>query len=444
MVKNLNHIFINSTTLTSQFLVDTANYSKVSSKITSDFLSNIEIPGFRKGKAPKHLAEEKLNQEYLKNSIFQEVIFENYAESESSIKQFLEKDDRKVLSIGISNKLEDFIESDEGFSFSLVTNLLPKIDLSKIEQINISEPKIEDIKNRLSLDEITAKETDGLIKMFGQYKDHAESATAASRIICDITENNITLGGKPVLDKETTINLGIGQFPSDFEIKLVGIKPQETREFKIKLDVKDDIQEFEFTVLCHKVQELETKTIDELFKSDEKMVQAFGSVISFNQAIADKYNNETKSILNNIKTRSALQAVVTQYLDTEIDEEAVKAESERIITEINKEDDPVTHFNQLNMMYTDEATIKTLGDQVTKYVRGEFISSKILLVVYFEKVEEKISDEEIKNNTIEILKNPTQYGYPANITEKVLKDQVFDRLLNYKSTQWLINNIKNN
>jgi trigger factor len=442
MVKNLNHTFTNSTTLSSQFLVDSENYSKVTSKITNEFLSNIEIPGFRKGKAPKHLAEEKLNQDYLKNSIFQEAIFENYNESEKSIKEFLEKDGRKVLSIGISNKFEDFIETDEGFTFSLITNLLPKIDLSKIEQIKISEPKVEDLKNRLTLDEVITKETDGLMKMFGQYTDSTKSATATSRIICDITESNITQGNEPVQDKDTTVSLGIGQFPSDFESELVGLKSGESKDFKIKLNVKDDIQEFEFKVVCHTVQELKTKTIEELFETDEKMTQAFGSIESFKKTIADKYDQETASILNNVKVRSALEATVAQYQDVELDEETVKAESERITTEIKKETDPVAHFNELNMMYAEPATSKTLESQITKYVRGEFISSKILLVIYFEKVEEKISDEEIEANTKEILKNPTQYGYPTDITEKILKDQVFDRLLNYKSTQWLINNIK--
>lgn len=442
MVKNLNHTFTNSTTLSSQFLVDADNYSKVTNKITNEFLSNIEIPGFRKGKAPKHLAEEKLNQDYLKNSIFQEAIFENYNESEKSIKEFLEKDGRRVLSIGISNKLEDFIESVDGFTFSLITNLLPKIDLSKIEQIEISEPKADDIQNRLTIDEVIAKETEGLIKMFGQYEDSTKASTTTSRIVCDISESNLTQGGETVQDKDTTVNLGVGQFPADFESELIGLKTGDSKEFKIKLNVKDDVQEFEFKVVCHSVQELKTKTIDELFEIDEKVVQAFVSVDAFKKTVSDRYTQETLSILNNVKTRAVLEAAVAQYQDVELDEETVKAESDRIIGEIKKESDPVAHFNGLNMMYAEPATSKTLESQVTKYVRGEFISSKLLLVIYFEKVEEKINDEEIDSNTKEILKNPTQYGYPADITEKVLKDQVFDRLLNYKSTQWLTTNIK--
>ena len=442
MVKNLNHTYVNSITLSSQFQVDQESFSKTSDKITKEFLANVEVPGFRKGKAPAHLANEKLNLDYVKNTVFQEVIFENYGVSEKSIQDFLEKEGRKVLSIGISNKPADFVESPDGFKFSLITNLLPKIDLSKIEKISISEPKAENIQNRLSVEEVIAKESDGLIKMFGQYEDSKAGATDNSRIICDITETNSTLGTPPITDKDSTISLGINQFPAEFEKELLGIKPEEAREFKLKVNTVDGEQDFEFKVVCSKIQDLKKQTIEEIFSSDEKMVQAFGSVDSFKSGITDRYNQETTSILSNVKTRAVMEATIADYQDVELDEETVKAESERIYTEVQKEANPVEHFNNLNMMYAIVATDKTLQAEIIKYVRGEFIASKILLVIYFEKLEEKITDEEIETNTKVVIKDPTKYGYPKSITEKALKDQLFDRLLNYKSTMWLTNNIK--
>ncbi len=442
MVKNLNHTFNNSITLSSQFHVDQESYSKTSDKITKEFLASVEVPGFRKGKAPTHLAMEKLNTEYVKNTVFQEIIFENYGVSEKSIQDFVEKESRKVLSIGISNNPTDFIESEDGFKFTLITNLLPKIDLNKIEKISIVEPKVEDIKNRLSVEEVIDKETESLIKMFGQYEDSKKGATESSRIICDITEVNSTLSTPPVEDKNSTINLGINQFPVEFEKELLGIKPDETREFKIKVNTNDGVQDFEFKVVCISIQDLKKQTIDEIFASDGKMVQAFGSVDSFKSTITDRYNQETTTILNNVKTRAVMEAVVVEYQDVELDEETVKSESDRILLEVQKEPKPAEHFNSLNMMYVGKATDKTLEAEVIKYVRGEFIASKLLLVIYFEKVEEKITDEEVESNTKEVMKDPTRYGYPAGITEKTLKDQLFDRLLNYKSTSWLTSNIK--
>lgn len=442
MVKNLNHTLTNSTLLTSQFLVDKSTYDTLKDKITKEFIASVDVPGFRKGKAPLKMAMEKLNLDYVKNTIFQEAIFENYGVAEKSIQDYLEKEGRKVLSIGISNNPADFVESEEGFQFSLVTNLLPKIDLSKIENISIKEPKAEDIQNRLSIEELIIKETEGLIKMFGQYVDSKKGATESSRIICNITETNTTLGTPSVEDKESTISLGINQFPAEFEKELLGIKESETREFKIKVNTKDGVQDFEFKVICSKVQDLKKQSIEELFAADEKMAQAFGSVESFKAGITDRYNQETISVLNNVKTRATMEAIVDNYQDIELDEETVKTESKRILEEVKKEINPAEHFNSLNMMYAAVATDKTLESEITKYVRGEFISSKILLVTYFDKVDEKITDEEIATNTNEVIKDPTRYGYPADITEKVLKDQLFDRLLNYKSTQWLISKIK--
>jgi trigger factor len=442
MVKNINHTLTNSTSLSSQFLVDKTSFEATNEKITKEFLANIDVPGFRKGKAPKQIAMEKLNLEYVKNTVFQETIFENYAVAEKSIQDFLEKEDRKVLSIGISSNPTDFIESDEGFKFSLVTSLLPKIDLSKIENISISEPKAEDIKDKPAIADVIAREKEGLLKMFGKYEDSTKGASGNSRIICDITETNNTLGTPSVEDKDSTISLGINQFPPEFENELIGIKVGETKEFKIDVNTKDGKQEFAFKVVCSSVQDLKKETLDELFVSDEKISRAFGSVEAFEKSIEDRYEQETVSVLNNLKTKAVMEAAVSEYKDLELDEDTVKTEITRIFEEVNKEANPSQYFNSLNMMYASEATNKSLQSEITKYVRGEFIASKLLLVIYFEKVTDKITDEEIDTNTKEVMKDPTRYGYQAGITEKVLRDQLFDRLLNYKSTQWLTSNIK--
>ena len=55
--------------------------SKAQSEIEEDLVKNIELKGFRKGQAPKHLAKERLNPELVREEVLKKVVGEAYNEA---------------------------------------------------------------------------------------------------------------------------------------------------------------------------------------------------------------------------------------------------------------------------------------------------------------------------------------------------------------------------
>ena len=65
-------------TITIKVVVPAADVEKVREQIIDELVKQIELPGFRKGATPRKLAEEKLNQETIKEEILKKVLTDEY------------------------------------------------------------------------------------------------------------------------------------------------------------------------------------------------------------------------------------------------------------------------------------------------------------------------------------------------------------------------------
>ncbi len=74
-------------TITIKVVVPASNLEKVREEIIGELVKSIELPGFRKGVAPRKLAEEKLSQEAVREEILKKVLASEYvaAVKDSSI-----------------------------------------------------------------------------------------------------------------------------------------------------------------------------------------------------------------------------------------------------------------------------------------------------------------------------------------------------------------------
>jgi FKBP-type peptidyl-prolyl cis-trans isomerase (trigger factor) len=96
--------------------------AKTRETVVESLVKNADLPGFRKGKAPKKLVEENLNEDVIREEILKKLIPESYtkAVNEHNIKPIM------------NPKLHvEKIETDGDWTFHAFTCEMPEIDLGK-------------------------------------------------------------------------------------------------------------------------------------------------------------------------------------------------------------------------------------------------------------------------------------------------------------------------
>ncbi len=435
--------FVNDNLFAVNFVVDKDTFSSLRDRITEQYLTNIEIPGFRKGHAPRDKAMLKADLPYLENLIWNEAISRNYVEAEKMIRDEVIIKDRNLINVTLSQDPETIGDVDGGFKFQLNAYLLPKIDLKVLDNLELKKPSISDIKNRTSLKDYTVRERINFLNTFNEYVETNQGVEINSRLIVDISEKNL-LNDEIKDTKDALIGLGVSQFPEQFESNLVGSQAGEEKNFDITIFNKTIGKDnpFHFDIIIKSVQAQKYKTIEELFASSEFVQKNFESQEKFVADLEQRYAQETESLVKDLQLKAIINRLVSDIGEVQIEEEQANTEVERLFVEFGKNQDPVKTFNDAQFPFATEATDKTLKIEIAKYVRGEFALSKILMVVYYQKVSNKTSEEELEQNVSEVIKDPTKYGYDKGISRDKLKDQVFDIILRNKSLEYLLSKTK--
>ncbi|OGH18911.1 MAG: hypothetical protein A2868_00485 [Candidatus Levybacteria bacterium RIFCSPHIGHO2_01_FULL_40_15b] len=107
-------------TITIKFVVPTADIEKIREQIVNELVKQVEIQGFRKGAAPRNLAEQKLNRETVREEVLKKVLTDEYvaAVKESNINPIVNP---KI-------HVEQFAEGTD-LAFEAETCETPEIDL---------------------------------------------------------------------------------------------------------------------------------------------------------------------------------------------------------------------------------------------------------------------------------------------------------------------------
>jgi FKBP-type peptidyl-prolyl cis-trans isomerase (trigger factor) len=431
--------FVNDNLFVVDFVVDKDTFASLRDRITEQYLTNIEIAGFRKGHAPRDKAMQKADLPYLENLIWNEAITRNYTEADKLIRDELTIKERNLINITLSQNPETIGDVDGGFKFQLNAYLLPKIDLKMLDNMDFKTPVEADIKGRTSLKDYTVRERTNFLNTFNEYVESDKAVTETSRLVVDISEKNL-LSDEVKDTKDALIGLGLNQFPEQFEKNLIGTKAGDQKNFDITIFNRTISKDnpFHFDITIKAVQTPKYKTLEELFAGSEFVQTNFETEGKFVADLEQRYAQETTSLIKDLQLKSIINHLVTNSGDIQIEEEQANAEVERLFTEFNKNQDPVKTFNDSQFPFAGVATDKTLKTEIAKYVRGEFSLSKILMVVYYQKITNKTSEEELEQNVNEVIKDPTKYGYDKAVTRDKLKDQVFDIILRNKSLDYLL------
>lgn len=255
----------------------------------------LKIDGFRSGKIPEELVEERLGLEGISYALYQHALPKIYAEI------VMEQD------IHVLEKPNITIESFEPtLQIQIEVTVFPEIELGNYSKIKI--PKKEAA--------ITSKDIDFVVgnlqKKGAEWKPVDRKIKNGDKVLIDF--EGISPEGEPIENmssKQYELVLGEGSFIDDFEKKIIGVKKGEEKTFTISFSQKYFIpsvagKKVTFKVQVHEVFEGILPEVNEEFV--EKMVGTKKSV----EALRD----EIKGYIEEQKKKEAAEKQEQEILET--------------------------------------------------------------------------------------------------------------------------------
>ena len=306
-----------------EFTIEAAKFDEAMKKVYFKSAKYFNIPGFRKGKAPMNIVEKYYGDEIFYEDTFNEVVPEVYEKElkENNI-EAVSRPDIDVKQIG---KGQDLI-------FTAVVQTKPEVKLGKYKGIEIK--KIEynvsdgDIDHELGhMQEKNARVV--------SVEDRPVKKDDITVIDFEGFVDGVAFEGGKAENHELTI--GSNAFIPGFEDQIIGMKPEEEKEIKVKFP--DDYfsenlkgKDATFKVKLHEIKKKELPKLDDEFAKD---VSEFDTLKELKASIKEKLEQENKNRAK-YETEDAVVKAVCDNVTLDIPSGMIETEIDNMTEEIKQ------------------------------------------------------------------------------------------------------------
>ena len=379
---------------------------------------DLEVEGFRKGKAPKEIIKEKIGHENIMIEAADSAIKANYGKAllENKV-EAISQPEINILKLAPNNPL----------IFKAKTTILPKIDLPDyrkiVKKVERKEASVEESEVENGLKWLQKSRSKLTLKNGPAQKGDFVEIEYSCPQIRELGEN-----------KKDAFILGEGHFIPGFEDKLVGLEAKDEEiQFSLTLPENYSIKNLtgkqaDFKLKVKSVQKVELPELNDQFAKD---LGKFESLEALKKNIREGLASEKKQAESQ-RIRNEILEKISQASSFEIPEILVKREQEALMENFKQE-----ISTKLNIPFkdylekikkTEQEILDSLLEQAKKRVK-----SFLILKAIGEKENIEVSDEEVRNQANEILKsNPAP--------EKTAKDIDLEKIKEY--SKGLIKNEK--
>ena len=314
--KNANEVKLEIT-------VEAAKFEDAMKKVYFQNAKYINIPGFRKGKAPMSVVEKYYGKEIFYEDAFNEVAGESY---EAALTE------NKIEAVSKPNIEVVQIEKGKDLIFTAVVQTKPEAVLGKYKGIEI--PKIvytvtdESIENELKqMQERNAR----LVTVEGKA---VEKGNTTIMDFEGFVDGKPFEGGKA---ENYQLEIGSGAFIPGFEDQMVGMKAGEEKDVNVKFPEEYFSSELAgkdatFKVKVHEIKAKELPELDDEFAKD---VSEFDTLAELKASIKEKQEKVNEDKAKYEKQEAAVKAVC-EGMKVEIPEGMVELEAENMLKDIEQ------------------------------------------------------------------------------------------------------------
>lgn len=354
--------------------VDGETFEKAVNTVYRKQVKNINIPGFRKGKAPRHMIEKMYGSEVFYEDAMQdcypEALYNAAVEAEL-----------KIVSV---ESLEAVEASKDGFTFKASIIVEPTMEIKDYLGIEI-EKKSTEVTDELVNEEIE-KVRERNSRMVTVENRPAQNGDTVVIDFEGFVDGVAFDGGKA---ENYNLSLGSGNFIPGFEEQIVGHSTDE--EFSINVKFPEDYQaevlkgkDSEFKIKLHEIKEKELPEVDDDFVKD----------VSEKETL-DEYKEE-------------LKATVEKRLKDEAEKDIDDQIASKLIELVEGEIPEAMYDNQANEMVRDfDMRLRAQGMDIDTYMQYMGMDKNALKDMYKEEAEKRVKlrlalETIAKNENIEV------------------------------------------
>ncbi len=367
--------------------------------------SEVKIDGFRPGKAPEIIVEEKVGKTRIWNESCYQVLNETYS-------KILEENNFFIISTPQINV--ESMEVEKPLEYKITIDILPEIKLPEYKEI--AEKTLLSEKKEVKVEEKEIEKTISEIQ-----KSRAKTKNV-SRIIKDQDEVVVSFEGsvdnvkqKELKKERVTFIVGEHDFIKGFSENLIDMKSGDKKTFTIETETldKDKKQGITFSVEIHDVREREIPELNDEFAVS---LGHFKDLSDLKEKIKENIKFE-KEFKEKEKIRIKIIENISDKTEINIPDLLIEKELNNMITEYKEQ------LSNSGLSFQDYLNqIKKSEDEIKKDWReraGKRLKASLILQEIARKEKINVTTDEIEKETSSYLNRINQEGITNTEKEKI-------------------------
>ncbi|MDY3282869.1 trigger factor [Dysosmobacter sp.] len=373
---------------------------------------DIRVPGFRPGKAPRHLIEKMYGAEVFYSDAIDLVWFDAYKNAVT---------EQELRVVGEPKvELEGEVTRD-GFTFKAIVPVYPEVTLGQYK--GLSAPKAEvkvtaaDVNERLQ--QLTERNT-RLVSV-----DRPVETGDTAVIDYKGTDNGVAFDGGTA--ENYSLEIGSGSFVPGFEDQIIGMKAGEEKDIDITFPEDYHADLAGKAVVFHvKVNEVKAKDVPELDDEFAKDVSEFDTLKELKADLKKKITAERETAANQAFEDALMQQVadnITCDVPEAMVENQIRQMLENYRMQLQSQGIPYDKFMEITGQ-TEEKLHEDAREPALRQVRMDLA---LAAIIEAEAVE--AADEDVEKEYADLAE---RYGMDVEsvkkyLTRDVVEDQVKSR-----------------
>ena len=409
-----------------EFTVEAEKFDGAIMKVYQKSARYFNIPGFRKGKAPYQIVEKTYGAQIFYEDAFNEVAGEAFEEGlkENNI-EAVSKPEVEIKQI----------EKGKDLIFTAVVQTKPEVTLGKYKGIQVKKVEYnvsdEDVEHELMH---MAEKNARLVSV----EDRPVESGDITVIDFEGFVDGVAFDGGKAENHELTI--GSNTFIPGFEDQIIGMKPEEEKEIKVKfpeeyfsanLAGKDAT----FKVKLHEIKKKEMPEINDELAKD---ISEFDTIEELKNSIKEKQEEQNKTRAK-YETEDEVIKAVCEEAKVEIPSGMIETETDHMVQDINTR----LSYQGMNIDQYLKMMNKTMDEFRAEYKEQAEIAvkSRLVLEAVGKEAGIEVKEEEISAKIKEMAENYGRKEEEVKDNPELVK-YVGDSLKTEKTIDFLVENAK--
>ena len=409
-----------------EFTVEAEKFDGAIKTVFNKNSKYFNIPGFRKGKAPYQIVEKTYGAQIFYEDAFNEVAGEAFEEGlkENNI-EAVSKPEVEIKQI----------EKGKDLIFTAVVQTKPEVTLGKYKGIQVKKVEYnvsdEDVEHELMH---RAEKNARLVSV----EDRPVESGDITVIDFEGFVDGVAFDGGKAENHELTI--GSNTFIPGFEDQIIGMKPEEEKEIKVKfpeeyfsanLAGKDAT----FKVKLHEIKKKEMPEINDELAKD---ISEFDTIEELKNSIKEKQEEQNKTRAK-YETEDEVIKAVCKEAKVEIPSGMIETETDHMVQDINTR----LSYQGMNIDQYLKMMNKTMDEFRTEYKEQAetAVKSRLVLEAVGKEAGIEVKEEEISAKIKEMAENYGRKEEEVKDNPELVK-YVGDSLKTEKTIDFLVENAK--